>query len=315
MRVAGTHRAYATIDAGEAEMIVSEEDVRLFYKLNLPLLLYANQQRGVIEGATTADEFARLPLKEKSLIRDALYDHPELIDSFVEENPRNFSEDELEVVRSWKEFIRGRFVLFRYLKKYTIFLSTDSPPKAYGVLALLDSFEEIVGQPPPILVDAVLLPLKGQIIYDGFLAPYTISFGPGIRRGMNETYQATKARFGIITSLPWEMKERTAVERLKSYLSSEAMRERHWEDIEELIEGDPGLLVVYHREMGKTHARALGRRLSRVGIRGAWYAILEGETVAGGRTKEEVEEILDEIMPSEKRGFVYVFRLRGGKSG
>ncbi len=296
-------------------MILSEEDIRLFYKLNPFLLLYANQQRGIFEGVTTIDDFARLPLKEKSLIRDALYDHPELFDSFVKENPRNFSEDELEIVRSWKNFIRGRFILFRYLKKYIIVLSTDSPPKAYGVMALLDNLEEVMGLPLPILVDTALLPFKGQIVYDAFLAPYPISFGPGVRREMNETYQAAKARFGIITSLPWEVKEKTGAELLKSYLSSEAMRERHWKEIEELIEGDPELLVVYHQEMGKMYARSLGRRLSNIGVRGAWFAILEGETVASGRTKEEVEEILDEIIPLEKRNFVYVFRLRGSRAG
>lgn len=296
-------------------MILSEEDIRLFYKLNPFLLLYVNQQRGIFEGVTTIDDFARLPLKEKSLIRDALYDHPELIDSFVKENPRSFSEDELEIVRSWKNFIRGRFILFRYLKKYIIFLSTDSPPKAYGVMALLDNLEEVMGLPLPILVDTALLPFKGQIVYDAFLAPYPISFGPGVRREMNETYQAAKARFGIITSLPWEVKEKTGAELLKSYMSSEAMRERHWKEIEELIEGDPELLVVYHQEMGKMYARSLGRRLSNIGVRGAWFAILEGETVASGRTKEEVEEILDEIIPLEKRNFVYVFRLRGSRAG
>lgn len=287
----------------EVEMRLSEEDVRLFYKLNPPLLLYVNQQRSIFEGVTTVDEFMRLPLEEKTLVRNALYDHPELIDSFVEENPQNFSDDELKIVRSWNDFVRGRSLLFRYLKKYTIFLSMDSPPKAYGVLALLTNFDEILASPPPILIDTVLLPFKDRVIYDGFLSPYNIVFGPGIRREMNERYQAAKVRFGIITCLPWKVEEKTDVELLRSYLSSEAMRERYQREIEDLIEGDPELLAVYHQEMCKVHARSLGRRLSKIGVGGAWFAILEGETVASGRTKEEVEEILDEIIPAEKRDF------------
>nr|QNO52578.1 hypothetical protein NBNHMHLL_00010 [Methanosarcinales archaeon ANME-1 ERB6] len=61
----------------------------------------------------------------------------------------------------------------------------------------------------------------------------------------------------------------------------------------------------------KVHARTFGRRLSKIGLRGAWFAILEGEIVAGGSTRAEVEQILGGIIPKEKRNFVYVFRLRG----
>lgn len=40
-------------------------------------------------------------------------------------------------------------------------------------------------------------------------------------------------------------------------------------------------------------------------------AILEGEIVAGGSTREEVERIPDGIIPVEKRNFAYVFHLGG----
>ena len=67
--------------------------------------------------------------------------------------------------------------------------------------------------------------------------------------------------------------------------------------------------------MGKVHARTFGRRLSEIGLRNAWFAILEGEMVAGGSTREEVERILDEIIPAEKRNFAYIFHLKGKKGG
>ncbi len=89
------------------------------------------------------------------------------------------------------------------------------------------------------------------------------------------------------------------------------MREKYWEEIEKLIKKDSNLLTVYHQEQGKVHARTFGRRLSGIGLRNAWFAILEGEIVAGGSTREEVERILDVIIPEEKRNFVYVFHLSG----
>jgi len=189
------------------------------------------------EDVTTVEEFMELPGEEKIKAREALYKHPKLFDSFVRKNPFNFSQDELEIVKSWKKnFIKDEFYLFRYLKKYAIFLDDSSPPKAYGVLALKSDFHEMAG---------------------------------------------------------------------------EAMREKYWEEIEKLIKKDSNLLTVYHQEMGKVHARTFGRRLSEIGLRNAWFAILEGEIVAGGSTREEVERILDGIIPMEKRNFAYIFHLRG----
>ncbi len=292
-------------------MKLPEEDTELFYKLHPALLFYTNQRKGVLREVTTIEEFTELPIEEKNKVREVLYKHPKLIDSFVRRNPFNFSQDELDIVRSWKNFLKGEFYLFRYLKKYAIFLDDSSPPKAYGVLALKSDFQELVGPWLPVFLKAVLLPFKGQIIYDSILIPYPVSFGPGIRHDLKEAYQEAKARFGIITSLPWVEKEESDVERLKSYLSSEAMREKYWEEIEKLIKKDSNLLTVYHQEQGKVHARTFGRRLSGIGLRNAWFAILEGEIVAGGSTREEVERILDAIIPEEKRNFVYVFHLSG----
>jgi hypothetical protein len=296
----------------DKKMKVSEEDVELFYKLYLALLFYTNQRKGVVGDVTTIEEFMELPGEEKIKAREVLYKHPKLFDSFVRKNPFNFSQDELEIVKSWKkDFIKDEFYLFRYLKKYAIFLDDSSPPKAYGVLALKSDFQDIARPWLPVFLKAVLLPFKDQIIYDGVLIPYPVSFGPGIRHDLKEAYQEAKARFGIITSLPWEKKEESDVELLKSYLSSEAMREKYWEEIEGLIKKDSNLLTVYHQELGKVHARTFGRRLSEIGLRNAWFAILEGEIVAGGNAREEVERILDAIIPAEKRNFAYIFHLRG----
>ena len=79
---------------------------------------------------TTFEKFMDLPLEEKVEIRDALHDKIDLIDSFIEENPFKFLAEELEIVRGWKNFIKGRFHLIRYLKKYAIFLDESDPPYA-----------------------------------------------------------------------------------------------------------------------------------------------------------------------------------------
>ena len=185
-------------------MNLHPDDGRLFYKLFSALLGYVNRKLEVIpEQFSESSEYTSLPLQTRGKVRDALYEHRELIDQFVAENPAGLPNDELEIVTSWKHALVGRFYIFRYLKNYTIFLSAKEPPyKAYGVLGLADPIEDIVGPCLPVLANAVLLPFKGQVIYDGLMAPYSVTFGGGVRKNLNEDYNRAKAAFGIITSLP-----------------------------------------------------------------------------------------------------------------
>jgi hypothetical protein len=85
---------------------------------------------------------------------------------------------------------------------YTVFLSSAEQPVAYGVLALSQPFEDLVGPYLPVFTETVLLPFKGKIVYDGLMNSYNISFGGGIRRSLNESFKEAKARHGIVTSLP-----------------------------------------------------------------------------------------------------------------
>jgi len=294
-------------------MQLSPKDIELFYKLFHSLLVYINEKHPALVGLNSRDDFPKFPLEEISNLRDKLYEHPDLMDSFIEENPFGFSPEELDIIRSWHHFVQGSFYIFRYLKKYTIFLGTEEPAKAFGVIALNSTFEEMVGKYLPIMAEAVLLPFKNQIIYDSLFAPYQISFGGNIRRRMNQDYNRAKARFGIITSLPFAAEEsgKSEVDLLKFYLKNEQNREEYWEEIDELIAKDAKLLVVYHQEMGKIYARTYGRQLRKIGLKNAWFGILEGITIASGSTKKEVQQVLDRILPEEKRDFVYMFQLKG----
>ena len=293
-------------------MKLSKEDIELFYKLYHSLLAYVNRKFNIIKGINSPRDFMGCSIEEINKVRDRLYKHPELIDSFVAENPLNLSSDELKIISSWKNFVRGRFLIFRYLKKYTIFLDPNEPPKAYGVLALTSTFEEMLGPYLPIMVEAALLPFNNKIIYDSILISYRITFGSSIRRSFNEAYQEAKSRFGIITSLPFlpEKVEQSDADKLRFYLRSQHNREMYREEIKALIDRNPDLLRLYHQEMGKIHARTYGKRLREIGLRKGWFAILEGITIASGATKDEVEKVLERLLPPEKRKFVYIFQLK-----
>lgn len=184
-------------------MLLDPRELDLFFRLHRALMCFVNQRLRVLpDQPATPEEFAALSPEVRLKVRDALLDPTDLIQSFVDENPAHLPDDELAIVRSWRHLVAGKFYIFRELKKYTVFLSTDKQPIAYGVLALSQPFEELIGPYLPVLVQTVLLPFKDVIVYDGLLNSYRISFGPGIRRSLNESFKEAKARHGIVTSLP-----------------------------------------------------------------------------------------------------------------
>lgn len=182
-------------------MLLLPDDVELFYKLHNSLMHFVNRQQNVVPELTPQEEIELLPPEHRLEIRHAFLDHLELIDTFADENPMNLADGELEIVRSWRNVVAGEFFAFRQLKKQMIFLSTDEPTVAYGVLALSKSFEELIGPSLPVMVQTVLLPFKGKIIYDGLISSFSISFGGGIKRMLNEDYREVKQKSGIVESL------------------------------------------------------------------------------------------------------------------
>jgi Domain of unknown function (DUF6398) len=184
-------------------MLLPQHELELFFKLHRALMFFVNQRLKVIpDKIATSEEFAALSPEVRLKVRDALNANLDLIESFTAENPAHLSDDELDIVCSWRHLVTGKFYVFRELKKYTVFLSTTSPAIAYGVLALSQPFEDLIGPYLPVLTQTVLIPFKGVIVYDGLMTSYNISFGPGIRRNLNEDFKEAKTRHGIVTSLP-----------------------------------------------------------------------------------------------------------------
>lgn len=294
-------------------MELSEEEIVHYYDLYWPLLYYANKTLEVLKNVESPKDISQCSLKDVAKLRYQLFDQPELIDDFIQENPMSLSRQDLDIIASWKNCLKGRFFIVRHLKKYTVFLDAEDRPKAYGVLRLYTPLKELIDPSNlPVFVEAVLLPFENKIVYDGILAPSNIIIGKGISRGFDDKYNEAKMRFGIITALPFHpgKAEPSDAEKLKIYLKNESSREIHWEEIGELIHKDPELMALYHQEMGKVYARTYRRRLRDIGIEKGWFAVTEGLIIAGATTKDEVEKILQNILPVEKRMFVYVFQLK-----
>lgn len=181
-------------------MTLSPEDGKLFFELMWKLQYYVNQKKGVHKNITSRDEYAALPTEQKLKARDTLWAHPELIEAYAQENPDALPPEEVEIVQKWKGFIKGSFFLLRHLKKGSIFIGEVD--QVYLVQGIQDPLEEVIpSYALPLMVQAILLPYKGRIIYDGILQSYSVHFGGGIRSDINHTYAVAKQKDRILTTL------------------------------------------------------------------------------------------------------------------
>ncbi len=199
-------------------MKLSKQDADLYFELMWSLQFFVNQKLGLLPGITAVSAYRKLPQEEKIKVRDALYAKPELIDEYVKENPDRFPAENLAIVSQWRNFVRGKFYIERYLKKYAVFIGEDT---VYGVLGLHDGLEEIIHKSYlPMYVQAVLLPFKGQVIYDGLLQTYSVFFGRNITAELKETYLGAKQRGEIVTSFEEEkLTEKETVIELRDWQS------------------------------------------------------------------------------------------------
>jgi hypothetical protein len=68
-----------------------------------------NQRLKVIpDTLASPDEFAALSPGVRLQVRDALNANLPLIEAFVDENPAHGSDDELDIVRSWRHLVHGQ---------------------------------------------------------------------------------------------------------------------------------------------------------------------------------------------------------------
>jgi hypothetical protein len=216
-------------------MHLSSDETQRFYTIWFPLLYYVNQQQKLISEFPAEYGDASVHPEDAIALREALWADDSLRERFIAENPANLSAEDLALVDSWQHRVTGDFYIFRYLKKHTVFLSFESPMRAFGVLGLVSPIEEIIGPYLPILIKTVLLPFGDRIIYDSLFSSYPIHFGGGIRRSRKEGYNRIQEREGIITTLP-PFAER----------SDPAAEKKHVQD------KNKKLLTAFQKDLGKS---------------------------------------------------------------
>jgi len=298
----------------EADRRLSKESEQRFLDLYAHLLVYVNDRFDVIEEIETVADLEQHYTDELLPLRNTLYNESttDLIEDFVEQNPADLSEADLEQVAAWTDFVAGEFVVVRYRADEAIFLDWTESPKAYAVRPARLPFADLWDESAlPVPVSSVaLLPFEGEIVYDGWVGVKNIIFGGSLGADIDNEYEEAKHRFGIIDSLPApEEDEKTDTEELRFYMKNKRNRERYASEIEQLRQKSDELERIYHQEMGKARARSLGRELRELGLNEAYVAIYDDRIITSAPSKSEVHELLEKVMPAGKATHPYIYHF------
>lgn len=174
-------------------MVLTDKDAEQFYDLWIALLDFVNQKYKLIKELYGMTSPKGLPLKSVALISSKLWEDKDIIDEFVLSGFKKMDEEEMEIVRSWKKSIHGKFIVDRHLRKGSVLISIDNN-EVYVVKGIYSSWREILeGYPMPQLVQATLMPFREVIIHNGVVAPYGICLSRNMSEQFKQIYLEAKA--------------------------------------------------------------------------------------------------------------------------
>lgn len=134
-------------------------------------------------------------------VRDYWYENPNLIDTFLKSTlGAQLPESEKEIVRGFKNHIRGKFLCIKHEKDYAVFRPFEEAVEGayYAVLGLIDDLSVLIPSKTPCLIETAILPYKDIIICDGLIGQYSIAFGANMRNTFLDDYEKSNA---IVSSL------------------------------------------------------------------------------------------------------------------
>ena len=187
-------------------MVLPIPQVDQFYRIWRPLLNFTNTNLQIFPGLSVTGTKDNIDVNLALKVRDELWKNGNILDQFVEKNPAKLPSEDLAILRTWKYRRQGDFIIYKILKKHTIFISQDKTNDVFAVKGLYSPFEDIFGPYLPIMVKTLLLPFNNVIITDGLFQSYNVTFGPGIRSQFKNVYDNAKELGEIITTLLPDLK-------------------------------------------------------------------------------------------------------------
>lgn len=181
---------------------LSNEDADLYYSLWFMVLDYVNKRFGINKKLKKMVNARELDPQDVFQVADYLWEHVDVIDDFLNDKAsKQLSEEERDIVASWKKRVRGDFIMERHLKGGTIFIHMASG-KVYQLSGIRSSYEEIYWSfSLPTMLKMTIIPFKDVIIFDSIAMAYNIVIGSNMKRSFKDTYMNAKKNGEIIREM------------------------------------------------------------------------------------------------------------------
>ena len=117
-------------------MVLPTHQVDRFYRMWRPLLTFVNDTLKVVPSISGAGATDSIDVSKAVEVRNALWENEAILDRFIEENPAQLPSEDLDILKTWKYHRQGDFILFKVLKKHSIFISQDETSDVFAERSL-----------------------------------------------------------------------------------------------------------------------------------------------------------------------------------
>lgn len=165
---------------------LSKADAKLFYKIYFALLEFTNKKYQINKNVKIYKQKEINPYEINEIINKYWENKEKVTLEFCVANPYKFNKEELALASEFKKGIRGIYIIAKYEKEYTAFMTTD---KVYMVKGINDNLDNIISYKKlPSTVITAIIPFKGKLIYDGLLSELGIKMGNSFDEMIDEEY-------------------------------------------------------------------------------------------------------------------------------
>lgn len=165
---------------------LSRKEVKLFYKLYFGLLDFTNRKFNIKPGYKIYKKEGLNPYDILDVIEKFWELKDNIITEFCMVNPYKFNSKEIKRIQDFKKGIRDIFVIAEYQKEYTALMNTD---KVYMIKGITSNIDEIIPYTQlPYMVRTTILPFGDVLVYDSLFISYSINFGQGFSKTVENEY-------------------------------------------------------------------------------------------------------------------------------
>ena len=108
-------------------MKLTQDEADLFFDLMWRLQCYTNNKYKIITPIKSLDNYEKLPLEEKSKVRDYLFENiAEIVDCFAQDNSFDLDQDKIMIIRGWKQFIKSIVIPINFRMVFDLRCSKNS---------------------------------------------------------------------------------------------------------------------------------------------------------------------------------------------